>query len=239
MLWTAGAPIQTRLRQVRHEELNEDSLAQCLGNRIRVCGHNQPMTTATDAELWGRARAGDAAAFGELYERHARSVQAYCLWRTADLQLAEDATATSFLEAWRGRRRLELTTESAAPLLLGVATNVLRNHWRSQRRHTRALERIRNADPRLPPEHEDEAIARVDAVLQIREAGAAIRALPLPEREVLALLAWGELGYAEAAAALGIPVGTVRSRVSRARSRLGDAFAGLALIPTPAEDLLP
>jgi len=197
------------------------------------------MTASTDAELWGRARAGDRAAFGELYQRHARSVQSYCLWRTADLQLAEDVTATAFLEAWRRRDRLDLTTESAAPLLLGVATNVLRNHWRGQRRHARALERIGNAGPVLPSGHEDEAIARVDAVLQVREAGAAIRALPLPEREVLALLAWGELSYEETAAALRIPVGTVRSRLFRARSRLGDAFAGFAPLPTLAEDLLP
>lgn len=197
------------------------------------------MADVTDAELWGRTREGDAGAFGELYERHARSVQSYCLWRTAALQLAEDVTATTFLEAWRRRRRLELTTESAAPLLLGVATNVLRNHWRSRRRHARALERIGRADAQLTPSHEDEVAARVDAMLRVREAGAAIRALPTREREVLALLAWGELSYAETAAALGIPIGTVRSRVARARSRLGDAFAELAQVPTLAEEPLP
>jgi RNA polymerase sigma-70 factor (ECF subfamily) len=115
----------------------------------------------------------------------------------------------------------------------------MRNHWRSQRRHARALERIARADSQPSPSHEDAVAARVDAVLQVREAGAAIRALPPREREVLALLAWGELSYAETAAALGVPVGTVRSRVSRARSRLGDAFADLARIPTLSEDSLP
>jgi len=197
------------------------------------------MGALTDADLWMRARAGDAAAFGELYQRHARSVQSYCLWRTAGLQLAEDVTATTFLEAWRRRRRLELTTESAAPLLLGVATNVLRNHWRGQRRHARAVARIAAADSHLLPSHEDEVAARLDAILRVREAGDAIRSLPLREREVLGLLAWGELSYGETAAALGIPVGTVRSRVARARSRLGDAFADLPSLPTPTEDPLP
>jgi RNA polymerase sigma factor (sigma-70 family) len=196
------------------------------------------MDALTDADLWMRARAGDATAFGELYQRHARSVQSYCLWRTAGLQLAEDVTATAFLEAWRRRRRLELTTESAAPLLLGVATNVLRNHWRSQRRHARALARIAGADSHLPS-HEDEVAARLDAILRVREAGDAIRSLPLREREVLGLLAWGELSYGETAAALGIPVGTVRSRVARARSRLGDAFTDSTPLPTPTEDPLP
>jgi DNA-directed RNA polymerase specialized sigma24 family protein len=81
-------------------------------------------------------------------------------------------------------------------------------------------------------------IARVDAMSRVREAGATIRALPLGEREVLALLAWAELSYAETAVALGIPIGTVRSRVARARSRLGGAFAELIQIPTPTEDAL-
>lgn len=196
------------------------------------------MATLTDPELWRRAQGDDTSAFGELYQRHARSVQSYCLWRTAAQQLAEEVTATVFLEAWRRRRRLDLTTESAAPLLLGVATNVLRNHWRKQRRHARALERIRNADLRSAWD-EDAVIARIDAMTEVREAGAAIRALPALEREVLALLAWGELSYAETAAALGIPIGTVRSRVARARSRLGHAFTGLAKTSAPAEDSLP
>lgn len=196
------------------------------------------MDALIDAELWARARSGDAAAFGELYQRHARSVQSYCLWRTTSKQLAEDVTATAFLEAWRRRQRLELSTESAAPLLLGIATNVLRNYWRGQRRHARALERLRHADPVTSPSNEDEVIARIDAMSQIREAGAAIRALPSRERDVLALLAWGGLSYAETAAALGIPIGTVRSRVARARSRLGGAFAELAQTPIPAEDAL-
>lgn len=191
------------------------------------------MSPPTDALLWERIRAGDADAFGELYERYARSVQSFCLWRTADLQLAEDATATTFLEAWRKRRRISLTTESAVPLLLGVASNVLRQHRRGRRRHTAALERMRDATPPNPSGHEDEAIARLDAMRRLRDAGGAVRALPHREREVLALVAWAELTYEETAAALGIPVGTVRSRLARARARLGDAF------PSPLQTSIP
>lgn len=178
---------------------------------------------ANDQELWKRTRSGDAEAFGDLYERHARAVQSYCLWRTADLQAAEDATATVFLEAWRRRERLTLTTDSAAALLLGIANNVVRRQWRSQRRYRDALERIRSVG--LPPNDlEAEAIARLDAIQQLREGGEAIRQLPRREREVLALLAWSDLSYGEIAEALGLPVGTVRSRLARARTRLGDAF---------------
>jgi RNA polymerase sigma-70 factor (ECF subfamily) len=180
---------------------------------------------SSDAELWERARGGDAEAFGDLYERHARAVQAYCLWRSADLQAAEDATATVFLEAWRRRERLPLETDSAAALLLGIANNVLRGQWRSRRRHRDALVRIRAAGADGGGDPEGEAISRLDAERELREAGAAIRALPRREREVLALVAWGELSYEETAAALGIPVGTVRSRLARARARVGESLS--------------
>jgi len=196
------------------------------------------MTPSKDGPLWDRVRAGDAEAFGDLYERHVRAVQSYCLWRTADLQLAEDATATVFLEAWRKRQRLELTTPSAVPLLLGVANNVLRTHWRGRRRYAAAMERMRGAVLPAPPGHEDEAIARLDAMRELRDAGAAVRSLPRREREVLALVAWGELSYEETAAALGVPVGTVRSRLSRARARLGDAFPSSLSTPATAEETL-
>lgn len=191
---------------------------------------------SADGELWKQAREGDAEAFGELYMRHARAVQSYCLWRTADLRVAEDVTSTVFLEAWRRRRRLELTTETATPLLLGIATNLLRQQWRSQRRHRGALERLRGVGPDAPEDVEGEAIERMEAIFQISEAGAAIRRLPRREREVLALIAWGELSYEEAAAALGVPIGTVRSRLSRGRRRLGSAFTEPPALARPKEE---
>jgi RNA polymerase sigma-70 factor (ECF subfamily) len=191
---------------------------------------------ADDPQLWERTRSGDAEAFGDLYERHARAVQSYCLWRTADLQAAEDATATVFLEAWRKRQRLTLTTDSAAPLLLGIANNVVRRQWRSQRRHRDTLERVRSVG-QAPNDLEAEAIARVDAIRQVREGSEAIRALPRREREVLALLAWSDLSYGGIAEALDLPVGTVRSRLARARTRLGDAFPDLTAA-RPAEESL-
>lgn len=169
------------------------------------------MPALTDRELWLRVRREEVGAFGELYERHIRRVHAYCLGRTAATLLADEVASTTFLEAWRRRRRLRLSTASAAPPLLGVATEVLRDNWRPRRRHSRPLARINAVD--LPPWDEDELVARVDAISAVREAGAEIRTLPPREREVLALLVWGRLSYPETAAALGIPVGTVRSRV--------------------------
>jgi RNA polymerase sigma-70 factor, ECF subfamily len=210
--------------------------AGAIWNRFRPCGHSRVVPHLTDALLWERIRSGDADAFGELYERHGRAVQSFCLWGTVDLQSAEDATATVFLEAWRKRRRIALTTESAVPLLLGFATNVLREQRRGRRRYAAALERMRDAALPNPSGHEDEAIARLDAMRQLRDAGAAVRALPRREREVLALIAWAELTYEEVAVALGIPTGTVRSRLARARNRLGEAFGDPLPAPIRTEE---
>ena len=173
---------------------------------------------ADDLQLWERTRSGDAEAFGDLYERHARAVQSYCLWRTADLQAAEDATATVFLEAWRKRQRLTLSTDNAAPLLLGIANNVVRRQWRSQRRYRDTLELVRNVG-QPPDDLEAEAIARVDAIQQLREGGEAIRALPRREREVLALLAGGASNR-EIAAQLSVTLATVKSHLVHVYAKL-------------------
>jgi RNA polymerase sigma-70 factor, ECF subfamily len=175
---------------------------------------------ASDGVLWAQARGGDAEAFAAIYTRHARAVHDYCLWRAADPQAAEEATATVFLEAWRRRERLNLQTSSAAALLFGIANNVLRGYWRTSRRHGKALTRLQAAVPREGAGPESAAIARIDAFRHVRERAEAIRSLPRREREVLALIATGDLSYEEAAAVLSVPIGTVRSRLARARSRL-------------------
>jgi RNA polymerase sigma-70 factor (ECF subfamily) len=95
---------------------------------------------------------------------------------------------------------------------------------------------MRDAALPNPSGHEDEAIARLDAMHQLRDAGASVRALPRREREVLALIAWAELTYEEAAVALGIPTGTVRSRLARARNRLGEAFTQPLSTSTQTEE---
>ena len=180
------------------------------------------MGQATDAELWGRAVEGEADAFGVLFERHARSVYNYLFRRTADWSTAEELTSVVFLEAWRRRDQVELERDDAIPWLLGVATNVLRNLRRSQRRHRAALER-------LPRERTEDFAAEVDARLdderQMRAAVDLLGKLPRADQDVLALCVWEELTYGQAALALGIPVGTVRSRLSRSRARLRELSA--------------
>jgi RNA polymerase sigma-70 factor (ECF subfamily) len=175
------------------------------------------MDEPTDAALWERAAAGEQDAFGQLFERHARRVYNYCFRRTGDWSQAEELTAIVFLEAWRRRRDVRLQREDALPWLLGVATNLIRNLRRTHRRWRSAIERLPRAraadfavdvDARLDDER------RMTAVLR------ALGTLPRADQEVLALCVWEGLSYEEAAVALDIPVGTVRSRLSRARARL-------------------
>lgn len=171
----------------------------------------------SDAVLWARSRSGDADAFGLLFDRHARAIYNYCFRRVGDWATAEDLLSIVFLEAWR-RRDKQLPPDMVLPWLYGIATNVVRNRRRSERRHAAALRRV----PPLEPEQDfaEEAAERADDERRMADALRLLAALPRREQDIVALCAWAELSYDEAAAALGIPVGTVRSRLSRARARL-------------------
>jgi RNA polymerase sigma factor (sigma-70 family) len=173
------------------------------------------MDALSDSGLWRRALAGEADAFGELYERHADAIYNFCFRRTGDWALAEDLTATVFLEAWRKRRRVVFDDEDAVrPWLYGVANNVVRNATRAHRRFVRALGGL-SAAPHAP-----DSADRAAEEAEMRQILAGVRELPRREQDVLALCVFAELTYEQTALALGIPLGTVRSRLSRARNRL-------------------
>ena len=177
------------------------------------------MGDLSDRALWQRAREGDGSAFGVLFERHAGRIYNYCFRRTADWALAEDLTSSTFLVAWRSHGRAPLQAESALPLLYGIATNALRNQRRSLRRR-------REAFARLPLERAEEidfaedASTRLDDQAAMRQLLRLFGQLPGREQDVVALCDWSGLSYEEAAAALDIPIGTVRSRLARGRRRL-------------------
>lgn len=187
----------------------------------------------SDGQLWARAASQlDGEAFGQLFERHANAVYAYCFRRTGSWLVAEDLTSVVFLEAWRKRRDVRLAGESVLPWLLAVAGNAIRNAERSVRRHRRLLARLPR--PEMVPDFADEASKRADEERAMRLILGELRSLPEPQREVLALCDWAGLTYAEAAVALGVPAGTVRSRLARARQHLRERAAQAALIVTSA-----
>jgi RNA polymerase sigma-70 factor (ECF subfamily) len=193
------------------------------------------LSAASDAELLATA-GSQPEAFGELFARHGQAVYAYCARRTGDLDRAEDLTSVVFLEAFRRRRKLRLSSNSAVPLLLGVANNVVRNSSRSVRRYRSALGRI--PDPALSISAEDEAIERLDAQEALALAREAISALSRAEQDVILLVWWSELSYADAATALGVPIGTVRSRLARARAKLSHSAPATNLINPSAQEML-
>ena len=153
-----------------------------------------------------------------LWDEHAQRIYRYCFRRTADRELAEDLTSVVFLEAWRSRDKAELAPDAGLPWLYGIAANVVRNQWRTQRRHRAALARLPR--PRDEADVAQEAVDHVADQEQMRLVVTRLQALPQIEQDVLTLCAWEDLSPKEAAAALGIPESTVRTRLHRARKRL-------------------
>ncbi|MGW4382699.1 RNA polymerase sigma factor [Kitasatospora sp. NPDC004531] len=142
---------------------------------------------------------------------------------TGDWDVAEDVVSLTFLEAWRLRTRVDPEGESLRPWLLGIATNVIRNTRRAARRHRKALAAL---PPReVAPDFAVELTSRMADAEQIAAAKAALEQLRPADREVFALCVWEGLDHAAVAEALGKPIGTIRSRLSRARTRLRNLTA--------------
>ncbi|WP_406290444.1 RNA polymerase sigma factor [Embleya sp. NBC_00896] len=187
--------------------------------------------TETDRELWDRACRGERAAFGDLFDRHARAVHNFLFRRTASWADAEDLTSAVFLHAWRIRADVVLHQNSALPWLLGVARNLAANSGRALQRY-QAL-RARLPAPIPSPDHADEVAARLDDERAMATLLRAIAELPERDREVLELCIWSGLDQHGAAAVLGVAVGTVKSRLHRARARLRE----LVLVGPPGQGI--
>jgi len=183
-------------------------------------------STDSDRDLWLRSTQGDTTAFGVLFTRHASTVANYCAYRNGTFRDAEDLAATVFLELWRSRGRLEVRGTSALPLLFGVAAKICSHHRRSAGRWQRASARLRGQADQGDPA--DDICSRVDAQRDAAAVHRALHQLSPDQRAAVELCYLGELTLSEAAVALGVPVGTVKSRLSRARSVL------LETLPQPA-----
>lgn len=177
----------------------------------------------TDAELAGEIRDDPDGSFGLLFEQYSTLIYNYCFRQTASWDLAEDLTSTVFLEAWRSRHRLRVQNDSVLPWLYGIATNVCRRQRRTSVRRWRAMRRL---PPELDePDPAEQVAERLDDERRMSDVLAVIDRLPTGERDVVMLVVWEELDYQSAAVALDIPIGTVRSRLNRARRRLSTSLA--------------
>jgi RNA polymerase sigma-70 factor (ECF subfamily) len=164
----------------------------------------------------------DPSAFAEIYSRHADDVHRY-LRRRLGTDVADDLTADTFVSAFSARARFDASAASARPWLFGIASNLAAKHRRSELRGLRAYART-GVDP-VTASWSDGADDRVSAQAMNRELATALSELAAGERDVLLLVAWAELSYAEVAAALQLPTGTVRSRLNRARRKVRNALS--------------
>ena len=158
----------------------------------------------------------DPYAFGEIFERHYDTIFQYLARRIGPTS-GEDSASEVFLEAFRSRRRFDASAASALPWLFGITTNVLRRHARARARRTSTLERAAsNTEIWFDPD----VAFLVDAQTDLEIVRDVLESMDSRERELLLLAALTDLSYEEISAALGIPVGTVKSQLSRSRLRL-------------------
>jgi RNA polymerase sigma-70 factor (ECF subfamily) len=193
-------------------------------------------TEPSDAEVIA-ASLGSPARFAVVYDRYATTVHRYLLRRVGPSD-AEGLMAEAFRIAFERRATYDVARPNARPWLYGIATRLVARHWRSESRRRAATQRLgvlsgsgRGAGDDLADPAE-QAVDAVAASTQLSEVVAAVRRLPDGERDALLLYAWEDLGYDDVAAALGVPVGTVRSRLNRARRRLRE------LVPMGGEHLV-
>ncbi|GAA1555222.1 RNA polymerase sigma factor [Actinomadura kijaniata] len=158
-------------------------------------------------------------AFAVLFRRYAPEIRRYVARRLGP-DVADDITADTFLNAFRRRDSFDTGRASARPWLYGIATNLVGMHRRAEVRLYRNLART-GIDP-VTESFADQVDAQVSA--GSTALAAALGRLPAAQRDVVLLIAWAELSYEEAATALKIPIGTVRSRMNRARGKLRDAL---------------
>jgi len=180
----------------------------------------QPATRGADSELVS-ASWTEPEAFAELFDRYSAMLYRYVSRRLGP-EPAEDLVGETFLVAFSRRKSYDLAYQDARPWLFGILTKLISRHHRKEAARYRALLRAPvESDIESPA---DRVAAGVTAQAARAELAGALAALPAKDRDVLLLIAWGDLTYEEAARALGIPIGTVRSRLNRGRRKVRAAL---------------
>jgi RNA polymerase sigma factor (sigma-70 family) len=174
----------------------------------------------------------DPEQFAAVFRRHAPQLHSYVA-RRLGATVADDVVADTFLAAFRQRSAFRRDQPDARPWLYGIATNLIGRHRRAEIRQYRALART-GVDPLTEP-FTERVEARVTASAESRRLVTALAGLSARHRDTLLLVTWGDLTYEQAALTLGVPVGTVRSRISRAREALRRSLADLDS-PVPDDD---
>jgi RNA polymerase sigma-70 factor (ECF subfamily) len=173
---------------------------------------------STDSEIIARSVASPAL-FAEIFERHATTIGGYAR-RRVGRDAVDDVLSETFLVAFRRRASFDARWDSARPWLLGIATRVIKRHRASEAAQWRAFEQSAAADDMRAASHTGSSDERMDAAAALRTLGPRIASLSAKDRDTLLLYAWGDLSYEQVADAMGVPIGTVRSRLNRVRRKL-------------------
>ncbi|MFC5185503.1 RNA polymerase sigma factor [Actinomadura harenae] len=187
-----------------------------------------------DASVIGRSRR-EPEAFAEVFRRHAPDIKRY-VTRRLGAEAAEDVVAETFLAAFSQRDGYDMSRPNARPWLFGIATNLMRRHVRTEVRQLHVLQRT-GSDP-VTASFAERSDERLAAEASGPVLAGALAALPVGHRDALLLVAWGDLSYPEAAQALGVRIGTVRSRINRARKRLRRDLGGVNPTAVVSEELV-
>ncbi|MFJ5955878.1 RNA polymerase sigma factor [Paenarthrobacter sp. NPDC092416] len=188
--------------------------------RELFCSQRSIHSVSTDSEIIRRSR-DSPAVFGELYDRHATAIYRYAARRAGDFA-AEDVTAETFLVAWEHLDSYDTSRDDARPWLFGIATNLLREHHRAEAKVLRTA--AKSASREAIADDSDRIAAEVDAKIATGQIAQVLRDMAAIDRETLLLYAWADLTYEGIAQATGVPVGTVRSRLNRARQIIRAQF---------------
>jgi RNA polymerase sigma factor (sigma-70 family) len=185
----------------------------------------------SDADVIARSLT-EPAAFGTVFDRHAEPLLRFFVRRVGP-SAADGLLGEAFRIAFERRATFIPDRDTARPWLYGIATNVLAKHHRAEARRLRAMAALAARPPEADPPDDpgDRAPAAVDARRLCARVVEALADLHPGERAVVLLVAWEDLSYDDVATALGIPVGTVRSRLHRARHHLRTALASERITP--------
>lgn len=180
-------------------------------------GTADPPTAADRPDLARLSGSALKETFGELFGTHAAGLRRYLARRVGGA--CEDLVAETFLVALRERGAYDPARAGVRAWLYGIATNLLRHHVRAEVRALHATARLVGHREVAEPHH-DRVAERVDAADRVRRLAGALARLPARDRDVLLLTSWAGLTATEVGEALGIPAGTVRSRLHRTRRAL-------------------
>ena len=192
------------------------------------------MVAGSDDAALIRAARSDPASFGALFDRHFATVYRFCE-RRAGRDLAEDLAGETFRRAFEARDAYDLAQPSALPWLFRIALNLVRDTMRARAAEDRAYARLRAIAENKAPSQDDHVARSAETRADLARVARQLVTEPEEDVEALFLHVWDGLSYLEVAIALGVPIGTVRSRLSRLRRRLEGALDDRVGDPEPTK----